>query len=102
MLRILAAAVLMLPSVALAETAAERRARCDSQSQIVAQAVTLRGEGKRENRAIRDITKARAELDTPYTAAISPLVGWVYTLPADQLNETTASEFLTACSGYKP
>lgn len=102
MLRFLIVAAVFLPALAQAETATERAARCESQSQIVAQAVSLRAEGKRENRAIRDITKARADLDTPYTDAISPLVGWIYTLPADQLTDAPRTEFLTACAGYKP
>lgn len=99
---VLIAAALLLPVLAYAETAAERQARCDSQAEIVAQALTLRAEGKRENRAIRDITKARAALETPYTAAVSVLVGWVYALPADQTDEAVTSEFIASCTAYAP
>lgn len=102
MIRAVLCAALFLPAFAHAETAAERKARCTTQAEIVTQAVTLRAEGKRENRAIRDITKARAELPTPYTEAVAVLVGWVYTLPADQLGDEVTPQFLTACNGYKP
>lgn len=88
--------------MALSETKAERAARCAAQAEIVSQAVTLRAEGKRENRAIRDINRARADLDTPYSEAISPLVGWVFSLSDAQLETDVAGEFRTACDGYKP
>lgn len=104
MKRILLAATLLGAGAGLAhaETAGERAARCAAQSEIVRQAVTLRAEGKRENRAIRTITRDRADLDTPYTEAISPLIGWVYTLNDAQLEGDVAGEFRTACDGYKP
>ncbi|MCM2560780.1 DNA primase [Lutimaribacter sp. EGI FJ00015] len=87
---------------ALAETGAERAARCAAQTEIVAQAVSLRTEGRRENRAIRQITRDRAGMDAPYTEAVSPLVGWVFALPDDQLESDVAGEFRAACDGFKP
>jgi hypothetical protein len=85
-----------------AETAAERKARCAAQAEIVQQAVTLRTEGKRENGTIRTITRTRKGHDTPYNEAISPLTGWVYTLSDAQLQGDVAGEFRAACEGYKP
>ena len=104
MKRILLAATLLGAGAGLAqaETAEERAARCTAQSEIVQQAVTLRAEGKRENRAIRMIARARADLPTPYNEAISPLTGWVYSLNDAQLQGNVAGEFRTACDGYKP
>ena len=88
--------------LAHAETAEERSARCAAQAEIVQQAVAMRTEGKRENRAIRMITRARANLATPYNEAISPLTGWVYSLNDAQLQGNVAGEFRSACDGYKP
>lgn len=89
-------------SVAHAETKAERMARCAAQTEIVAQALENRAEGRNENRAIRRISRARADLDAPYTEAISPLVGWIFSLNAAQLEADVAGEFRTACESYKP
>ena len=99
----LALLAIALPlQMAHAETKAERQARCAAQAEIVALAVAERENGRRENGAIRRITRARADSETPYTEAISPLVGWVYSLNAAQLESDVAGEFRTACEGYKP
>lgn len=87
-------------ATALAETKDERAARCAAQSEIVARALELRRDGKRENRAIRTISKERADHATPYTTAISPLAGWVYALPADALETDVAAQFTEACTGF--
>lgn len=99
---ILALLAAVLAGQASAETAAERKARCAAQAEIVQQAVTLRAEGKRENGTIRTITRTRKGLAAPYTEAISPLTGWVYTLSDAQLRGDVAGEFRSACEGYKP
>ena len=87
---------------ALAETRAEREARCTAQAEIVDAALTARSAGQRENRAIRDIARARADHPTPYREAIAVLTGWVWSLPADQLGDETRTQFFTACTGYAP
>jgi len=99
---VLAVLALAAASVAHAETEAERMARCDAQTEIVAQALEIRAEGRNENRAIRQITRARADLEAPYTEAVSPLVGWIFSLNAAELEADVAGEFRAACEGYKP
>lgn len=99
---ILSAVALVAAGMAHAETTAERMARCDAQTEIVAQALEARANGRNENRAIRQITRARADLEAPYTEAVSPLVGWIYSLNAAELEADVAGEFRTACEGYKP
>lgn len=99
---ILALVALAAAGVAHAETSNERMARCAAQSEIVTQALEIRARGRNENRAIRQITRARADLDAPYTEAISPLVGWIFSLNAAELEADVAGEFRAACEGYKP
>lgn len=87
--------------MALAETKDERLARCEQQAMIVQSAVEARQDGKREKRAIRQIKRARRDMDTPYEEVVSPLVGWVFSLTEDEMQNDVADSFSKACKGYK-
>ena len=84
---------------ALAETRKERAARCAAQADIVAQAVEMRRKMKSEK-------KVRAALgqtiDAKYAPSITPLVGFVFTLPRKDLKSDVAGAFTKQCEAYKP
>ncbi len=102
MLRLLCPAVLALsiPTLGLAESDADKTARCQAQAGIVQQAVDLRLEKKRARRAEKQILKPANELDEKYAPSVPHLVAWVYSLPEGQLTPDVGPEFETACSAY--
>ena len=89
-------------STALAETDAERAIRCAGQAQIVAQAVDLRAGGGDQAGTIARLEAIDSGIDAKYVPSVSVLVGWIYTLPTDQLTAETATAFETQCLGYRP
>jgi len=90
------------PTAVLAESDADRAARCAGQSQIVLRAVELRGDGSDQNGAVARLEGSDSGVDPKYAPSISVLVGWIYSLPADQMTAETAAAFQTQCLGYKP
>lgn len=93
--------VLALAGAALAETDAEREARCEAQAGIVAMAVDLRGDNKREKKAIKLISKDEVIASGPYVAQVDVLVNWVYSLPEAQVSEEAVTAFEAACTSFK-
>lgn len=89
-------------TAALAETDAERATRCTGQAQIVSQAVDLRAGGSDQSGTIARLEGSDSGIDPKYAPSISVLVGWIYTLPTDQLTPATAAAFETQCLGYRP
>ena len=87
---------------ALAETAAERAARCAGQAWIVGRAVDLRVQGTEESRAASSIGASDSGLDPKYAPGVTVLVGWVYSLPKDQLTAEAATAFEAQCLAYTP
>lgn len=87
---------------AAAETDAERATRCTGQAQIVSQAVDLRASGTDQSATISRLEASDSGIDPRYAPSISVLVGWIYTLPTDQLTPDTATAFETQCLGYRP
>jgi hypothetical protein len=98
----LAAALAMGGTLAHAESDAERNARCAGQAQIVARAVDLRAGGADQNGATEQLEASDSGIDPKYAPSVSVLVGWIYTLPVDQMSPETAIAFQTQCQGYKP
>lgn len=96
----LIALALICASPALAETKAEKEARCTAQADIVAQTVTLRSEGKRERRAGKILTGDESTIDPKYAPAIPMLLAWVYELDKDQLTDEAATRFKEACLAF--
>jgi hypothetical protein len=89
-------------SEAFAETDAERSTRCEGQTMIVTRAVDLRASGTDQPGTIARLEASDSGIDPKYAPSISVLVGWIYTLPTDQLTAETASAFQTQCLGYRP
>lgn len=89
-------------SLASAETDAERATRCEGQAMIVTRAVDLRAGGADQPAAIARLEASDSGIDPRYAPSVSVLVGWIYTLPTDQLTADTASAFQTQCLGYRP
>lgn len=87
---------------ASAETDAERATRCTGQAQIVSQAVDLRASGTDQAATISRLEASDSGIDPKYAPSISVLVGWIYTLPTEQLTPATATAFETQCLGYRP
>jgi hypothetical protein len=87
---------------ALAESDADRAARCAGQALIVARAVDLRAAGTDQTGATAQLEASDSGIDPKYAPSISVLVDWIYTLPTDQLTAETATAFQTQCQGYKP
>jgi hypothetical protein len=87
---------------AQAETEAERAARCSGQALIVARAVDLRASGVDQAGATTQLEASDSGIDPKFAPSVSVLVGWIYTLPTDQLTAETATAFQTQCQGYKP
>lgn len=95
------AAAFAAPS-AQAETEAQRDARCAGQALIVARAVDLRASGADQASATAQLEGSDSGIDPKYAPSVSVLVGWIYTLPTDQLTAETATAFQTQCQGFKP
>ena len=91
-----------LRAPAVAETDAERTARCAGQANIVTRAVELRADGADQAAATARLEASDSGIDPKYVPSISVLVGWIYTLPTEQLTPETAIAFQTQCLGYKP
>lgn len=85
-----------------AETDAERATRCEGQAAIVARAVDLRAGGADQAGTIVRLEASDSGIDPKYAPSISVLVGWIYTLPTDQLTADTVTAFQTQCLGYRP
>jgi hypothetical protein len=99
---ITASLLVVTGTVAIAETDAERAARCAGQAQIVAQAVDLRAGGTDEAGATSRLEASDSGIDPKYAPSVSVLVGWIYTLPPEQMTAEVATAFETQCLGYKP
>lgn len=89
-------------TAAIAETDAERAARCAGQARIVASAVELRAAGTDEAGATARLEASDSGIDPKYAPSVSVLVGWLYTLPPEQMTPEVATAFETQCLGYKP
>ena len=86
----------------LAETDAERAARCTGQANIVSRAVELRADGADQGAATSRLEASDSGIDPKYAPSVSVLVGWIYTLPPEQMTAEVATAFETQCLGYKP
>lgn len=102
------AACLVAATPALSETEKERGVRCEAQAGIVAQAVDLRLDKKRERRARKlllknDALKAGfyAEDEALLKQHVDLLVNWVYQLPEAQLGEDASTAFQIACNQFQ-
>ena len=89
-------------TAAIAESDAERAARCAGQAQIVARAVDLRAGGTDAAGATAQLEASDSGIDPKYAPSVSVLVGWLYSLPAEQMTAEVATAFETQCLGYKP
>ena len=89
-------------TAAMAESDAERAARCAGQAQIVARAVDLRAGGADAAATTAQLEGSDSGLDPKYAPSVSVLVGWLYTLPPEQMTPEVATAFETQCLGYKP
>lgn len=102
-LSLVAAGLLALAGTsAIAETDAERAARCAGQAQIVARAVDLRAGGSDAEGTTSQLEASDSGIDPKYAPSVSVLVGWIYTLPPEQMTAEVATAFETQCLGYKP
>ncbi|MDC0736857.1 hypothetical protein N6L24_01070 [Cognatishimia sp. SS12] len=94
----LTCAVIFAASQSWAEEAGDpKAAQCDALGGVVTQLVALRQDGKRENRAIRMLTKGNAAIDEPLRPAVQFLAGWVYSLTDDELGFEPGPKYAEAC-----
>ena len=93
MVRILFSLIL-LASPLLAQDKAEL---CSVSAEIAGLAVEQRVSQTGQAGAISSITQALDGSKAGYAAAVEPIVGWVYTLPEDQLTEEVATAYQAAC-----
>ncbi len=89
-------------SPVLAESDAERAQRCAGQANIVSRAVDLRADGADQGATLARLEASDSGIDPQYAPSIAVLVGWIYTLPTEQLTPETSIAFQTQCLGYKP
>ncbi|WP_232796497.1 hypothetical protein [Roseovarius salinarum] len=101
MLSTLAGLLMLAPLAAVAETAEERAARCAAQADLVSEAVVLRSDGADKTRAVERIKAGDNAAAERYPSTVSVLVGWVYTLPDDQLTADAASAFEKSCVAFE-
>lgn len=100
MRRILVAALaLAIATPALAETQKQRDKRCDAQSQIVGQAVELRLKRRSEAKAKAAIIET---VDAKLANSVPVLVGYIYTLPRQELKTDVKGAFIAQCKAYQP
>jgi len=71
--------------------------QCDALGGIVDQLVELRQDGKREQRAIRTLTKGRNAVEERYQPVVQFLSGWVYALTEDELTFEPGAKYIDAC-----
>lgn len=74
-----------------------KAAQCDALGGVVDQLVALRQEGKRENRAIRNLTKGKSAVDEPLRPAVQFLSGWVYSLSEDEMTFEPGAKYAETC-----
>ncbi|MFX0544867.1 hypothetical protein ACEWPL_004915 [Roseovarius sp. S1116L3] len=70
-------------------------AGCAATAAIVADAVEMRADGTSQEAAAKALQSG--DVAEKYKGAVAPLVGWVYTLPQDQLTDEAASAYRDAC-----
>ena len=71
--------------------------QCETLGGIVTQLVELRQDGKRENRAIRTLTKGKSAVDEKYQPVVQFLSGWVYSLTEDELTYEPGKKYAETC-----
>lgn len=79
------------------ETTDAKAAQCEALGGIVDQIVVLRQEGKRENRAIRTLTKGKSAIDESLQPAVQFLAGWVYAMSENELTFEPGAKYAEAC-----
>ncbi|MCV2894390.1 hypothetical protein [Lentibacter sp. XHP0401] len=87
-------------TTATAETAKERKARCEEQGEIVTKAVELRLKRTKEAKANEEISATTAEA---LLGSVPLLVGYIYTLPRKDLKGIDVpAAFIEQCSAFEP
>ncbi|MFX0543190.1 hypothetical protein ACEWPM_015870 [Roseovarius sp. S4756] len=89
--------IVALPLLLCAPAMAEEgnAAGCAATAAIVADAVSMRADGTSQEAAAKGLQSGNVA--EKYKDAVAPLVGWVYTLPQDQLTDEAASAYHDAC-----
>lgn len=88
----------MTAAAAQAEEVDEAKVmQCETLGGIVTQLVELRQDGKRENRAIRTLTKGKSAVDEKYQPVVQFLSGWVYSLTEDELTYEPGKKYAETC-----
>lgn len=95
---ILSLSLVAAATVAQAEEVDEAKLmQCEALGGIVTQLVELRQDGKRENRAIRTLTKGKSAVDEKYQPVVQFLSGWVYSLTEDELTYEPGKKYTESC-----
>lgn len=95
---ILSLSLVAAATVAQAEEVDEAKLmQCETLGGIVTQLVELRQDGKRENRAIRTLTKGKSAVDEKYQPVVQFLSGWVYSLTEDELTYEPGKKYTESC-----
>ncbi len=99
-MRPLIAAVLITATAlpASAETDKQRQARCAAQSGIVAQAIEMRKENTPEAEAQQAILDG---MDEKLAPSVPILVGYVYSLESDAMQQDITGAFKQQCADFK-
>ncbi len=88
----------LMASLAQADDAKDAKTQqCEDLGAIVDQLVELRQDGKRENRAIRKLTKGKTAVEERYQPVVQFLSGWVYALTEDELTYEPGAKYTEAC-----
>ncbi len=74
-----------------------KAAQCDALGGVVDQLVTLRQEGKRENRAIRMLSGDKSDVEESLRPAVQFLSGWVYSLSDAELTFEPGAKYAETC-----
>ncbi|QGX99039.1 DNA primase [Roseovarius faecimaris] len=86
--------LILLATPLLAQDQAEL---CTVSAEIAGLAVTERAAGAAQDRTAETITIALDGPRASYTAAVEPIVAWVYSLPEEQLTADVAMAYEAAC-----
>ena len=99
---VIAGIALVLGAAAVvAESDADRAARCAAQATLVEALVAQRADGAEMQAAIDAVHAEHTDMDDRLTDPMPLLADWVYAVPPEQLDDGVAESFAAACTAYE-
>jgi len=75
-------------------------ANCEATADIARMAMLERKKGQNQDEATAFLMSDAAQIDALYHQVVPAMVGWIYTLEAQHLNESAVTAFRAQCLDY--